>query len=133
VNAYRSTAEQLPRKDVYVRLGRSKVNPKGIGAFAVKRIPKNTRLFAGENEEIVWIDEAKLPKDPAVRELYSDFAVTRDGWLGCPPSFNRLTPAWFMSTSAKPNTRLDENYDFYALREIPAGDELSVDIPAFKR
>jgi hypothetical protein len=99
---------------------------------AIKPIPRNTRLFAEENEEIFWVDETCVPKDRAIQKLYKDFSFKRKGHLGCPPSFNRLTPAWFMSASSTPNTRFDENYDFYTLREISSGEELKVNSEAFE-
>jgi hypothetical protein len=42
-----------------------------------------------------------------------------------------MTPAWFMNNSKSPNTLCDENYDFHSLREIPAGEELTVDFDTF--
>jgi SET domain-containing protein len=42
-----------------------------------------------------------------------------------------LTPAWFLNESKKPNTRCDDNYDFYTLREIRPGEELTVDYETF--
>jgi hypothetical protein len=36
-----------------------------------------------------------------------------------------------MNESKKPNTRCDENYDFYALRAVDSGEELTVDYSTF--
>ena len=72
-----------------------------------------------------------VPKTGPFRKLYDEFAILGEGLYGCPTSFNRLTPAWFMKDSKKPNTRIDENYDFSALREISVGEELTVDYKAF--
>jgi len=111
----------------------SKLDKKGVGVFAIKRIPKGTRIFADENEELCWISKSSLPKRGPMRELYDAFAVIEANRYGCPTSFNRLTPAWFLNESKNPNTRSDENYDFHSLRDIVAGEELTVDYSTFSR
>jgi SET domain-containing protein len=109
------------------------LDKKGVGVFAIRKIPKGTRIFADENEELCWIPKSSLPKGGALRELYDAFAVIEADRYGCPTSFNRLTPAWFLNESKKPNTRCDENYEFYALRDVVAGEELTVDYSTFSR
>ena len=59
--------------------------------------------------------------------MYDDFSIVDGKFYGCPTSFNRLTPAWFMNESKRPNARIDDNYDFYAVRRIAAGQEITVD------
>jgi hypothetical protein len=127
ITRYRTNSPESPHRGVYVRLGSSGKGAGGVGLFAVRRIPKGARIFAGENEEICWRPEKSLPKTGAMRRLYDDFSVVVDGYYGTPPSFNRLTPAWFMSDSKKPNVEINEDYDFYALRDISIGEELSAD------
>jgi hypothetical protein len=127
VTSYREIKKIAPHRGVYVRLGPSKSNKNGIGVFAIKSIPKGTRIFAGENEEICWLDENSIPRTPKIRKLYEDFTIKRANRVGCPVSFNRLTPAWFISVSESPNAKLDENYDVYSLRNIHLGEELTFD------
>ena len=103
----------------------------GIGVFAIRHVPKNTKVFAGENDEILWRDTGSLRKKRELRRLYDDFAIIKGKVYGCPTSFNRLTPAWYMNESKKPNVRCDETYDFYSLRDLDAGEELTVDYATF--
>jgi hypothetical protein len=131
VTSYANTRRESAHSGVYVRLKPSKLHASGVGVFAIKTIPRNTKVFAGENEEILWVPKSSLPKGGPIRRMYDDFAIVRDGWYGCPPSFNRLTPAWYMNDSKTPITRCDENYDFYTLREIRVGEELTVDYASF--
>jgi hypothetical protein len=128
---YRDLAADSPHRGVYVRIRPSKLDRKGVGVFAIRNIPRGTRLFADENEELCWIPEKSLPKKGPLRKLYDDFAIIDDHRYGCPTSFNRLTPAWFMNESKKPNARCDENYDFYTVRDIAAGEELTIDYSTF--
>ena len=103
--------------------------------FAIRKIRKNTNLFLGDNEEMVWKEEGELPRRPkSIRELYEDFAVRRTDphdkkkRYGCPTSFNRLTVAWYVNKSKTPNMRCNSRYyNFTALRDIEPGEELSAD------
>jgi hypothetical protein len=128
---YRDVKSDSPHRGVYVRIKPSSKHIGGVGIVAIKSIPKNTKIFAGENEEMTWIAKRSLPKSGSLRKLYDDFAVIRDDRYGCPVSFNRLTPAWFMNSSKRPNTRCDENYDFYTTRQIRPGEELTIDYSSF--
>ena len=131
VTSYRNLKEDSPHRDVYVRLRPSRLHKSGVGVFAIRNIPQGKRIFADENEEVFWAEKGSIPKSGAIRKLYDDFAIIRDDHYGCPVSFNRLTPAWFMNESKTPNTRCDENYDFYAKRPISIGEELTVDYETF--
>lgn len=128
---YRIEKRTLPHRNVYARLKPSKLKKGAIGVFAISKIKVGTRIFAGENEEICWMHKSSIPKTGSIGALYREFAIVNDGYYGCPVSFNRLAPAWFMSHSKNPNVQCDENYDFIASREILAGEELTVDFLTF--
>jgi len=116
----------LPHEGVYVRLKPSKRH--GVGVFAIRRIPKGTYVFRDDNEQIVWVEKGKTEGLPeAVRELYEDFCIIKNGQYGCPRSFDALTPAWYLNHSDKPNMAADSETRFYALRNIRKGEELTVD------
>lgn len=129
--SYRNLKEKSPHVGVYVRLKPSKLHSSGVGVFAIKPIPKGKPIFVGENEEMIWIKRTSLPKHRPIRKLYDDFAIIDGDSYGCPTSFNRLTPAWFLNESKRPNARCDENYTFFAIRSIPAGEEITVDYSTF--
>ena len=88
-----------------------------------------------------WIDESTVKSAcqtyPAIRSLYRDFPVYKkgrdgkDGKFGCPKAFNRLTVSWYINEPKRgeqPNVYCEEEtYDFFALKNIKAGDELTVD------
>ncbi len=129
--SYRDLKEELPHSGVFVRLRPSKLHRSGVGVFAIKRIPKGKPIFAGENEEVLWVRNALIPKDGPVRKMYDDFSIIDGDFYGCPTSFNRLTPAWFLNESKRPNARCDDNYAFIAIRDIRAGEEITVDYATF--
>lgn len=122
--------QPLPHEGVVTRLGRSRVH--GVGVFAIRRIPKGTKLFPGDMDEMIWIEKRELGVlQKRIQQLYYDFAVLKDGRYGCPLSFNRLTPSWYLNSSKTPNVRCDENYDFVALRNIGPGEELTADYSTY--
>jgi hypothetical protein len=130
--------ETNPHDKVYTRLRPSKIQKGGIGVFAIRRIKKRTKLFCGDFEEMIWKEERDLPKRPrTIRKLYDDFAVIitddkdQKTRYGCPINFNRLTPSWYLNSSRKANVRCDQYYNFFALRDIEPGEELTVDYSTY--
>src|SRR5216684_6434319 len=87
---------------------------------------------------MLWINGSDVPRAPTdIRKLYDDFCVIKDKRYGCPKNFNRLTMSWYLNEPAKgdrANVRCDEStYDFFALRDIKAGEELTVDYSTFSQ
>jgi hypothetical protein len=130
---WRSDSHKPPHDKVYTRLRPSKIH--GVGVFAIKRIKKGTPIFPGENEEMLWVEKAKNGPSSEIQKLYDDFAIIKGQRLGCPQNFNRLTMAWYLNEPKKgenPNVRCeDDTYDFFALRDINVGEELTVDYSTF--
>lgn len=138
LNSWTEEPEGQPHEGVYTRLAPSRIHRGGVGVFAIRHIAKGKHLFQGDVEDMVWIERKDLPRGPkAIHKLYDDFAVIitdkvdKKTRYGCPLSFNRLTPSWFLNHSPKPNVRCDANYRFVALKDITPGDELTVDYSTY--
>src|ERR1043165_8232063 len=128
---WQSDHHKYPHTGVFGRLRPSKVHRGGIGVFAIRKIKKGTALFENDNQELVWFREGSLPKAPTeIRKLYDDFAIIKDHHYACPPSFNRLTIAWYLNEpkrGGRPNVRANPvTNEFFALRNIKPGEELTV-------
>ncbi len=127
----------LPHDGVLTRLGRSTIH--GVGVFAITAIAQGTQLFAHDNAEICWIDASAVDEaglEPKQRALYRDFAIRRDGLLGCPKSFDLLTPGWYVNQPREgdaPNLRATEDFRFIAARGSNADEELTISYTAFSR
>jgi SET domain-containing protein len=123
-------SEKLPHHGVYARLGPSPIH--GVGVFAIKDIPNGTYIFPEDDDELIWIHKHVLTTlDPEEKRLYDDFCIIRGDLYGCPRSFNRLTPTWYFNECPTPNVGSDENYRFFALRDIKSGEELTVDYSTY--
>ncbi len=57
--------------------------------------------------------------------------MKEDGHYGCPKNFNQLTPSWYLNHSDHPNVAFDSNDEFFALRDIRANEELTVDYSTY--
>lgn len=87
-------------------------------------------MFGGDDAELVPVknlDLGKLPRE--IRRLYEDFAIIdKKRTYLCPENFNILTVSWYLNESENPNVGYDKaKCDFYALRDIRSGEELTVD------
>ena len=123
-------ARHFPHHEVLTRLRPSKIH--GVGVFAIKDIRKGTKLFNYDLDELRWIRKDGLGRLPTeIRKLYEDFAVLKDGRYGCPRNFNRLTMSWYLNDSKIPNVRCDSSYNFWTLRNIKAGKELTADYSSY--
>ncbi|MFZ0962424.1 MAG: SET domain-containing protein [Terriglobia bacterium] len=115
-----------PHYGVYTRLGCSAIH--GVGVFAISDIKKGTHVFYGDDEETVKVSAAAVTNVPHnVQKLYKDFCPTEGGEYVCPRNFNQLTVAWYLNHSENPNMACNEDYQFYALRDIKEGEELTSD------
>lgn len=127
----------LPHDGVLTRLGRSNIH--GVGVFAIAAIAQGTQLFAHDDAEICWIDASAVDGaglEPSQRALYRDFAIRRDGLLGCPKSFDLLTPGWYVNQPCEgdaPNLRATEDFRFIAARYIHVDEELTIGYTEFNR
>jgi len=117
------------KETTYCRLMPSKLG--GVGVFAIKRIPKGTwpfktckpfSYFRIPKEEI-----KALPK--AIGEYVMDmFACDDKYYFVSRQGMNNLDISYFVNHSKKPNLSVKyEPENFYTLRDIKPGEELTVD------
>lgn len=122
--------KKLPHFGVYTRLKASKTH--GVGVFAIRAIPKGTRMFLGEKIKLIRIKESQTKRlDSEYKKLYDDFCSLENGYLTCPENFNQMAPGWYLNHSKKPNVALDKKFNFFALRNIKKNEELLVDYTTY--
>jgi SET domain-containing protein len=120
----------LPHEDVWTRLKPSKIH--GVGVFAIRDIRKGTDVFPHDDQPVIWIDKKWIERlSTPLKRFYDDFCIVKGDKYGCPKHFDTLTNSWYLNHSDDPNVAADENYRFYALRDIKTGEELTADYRAY--
>src|SRR3989338_10440011 len=122
--------QKLPHHDVYARFAPSKIH--GVGIQAIRAIKKGTYIFRGEDLKVMWVEKKQIRRLPKpIRQLYEDFGIVKGDLCGCPVNFNQMNPSWYLNHSKNPNVGCGKNYQFYALRNIKKGEELTVDYATY--
>lgn len=96
----------------------------GVGVFAVHDIVKGTHLRLFGNLEA----KASMlrPKDQ-VPEFFHQYCMDRGDELECPIDFGAMHLGWYLNHSKQSNATHDHNFEWYAARDIKAGEEILVD------
>ena len=123
-----------PHEGVYTRIQVSTVPPsaqfkseetRGVGVFAIRRIPSGARVFGPDDGMTVKVSKAIVDSlELEVRRLYDDFCPLTDEVFTCPASFNEMTISWYLNDSEEPNVKTDDKLHFRATRDIEPGEEL---------
>jgi hypothetical protein len=122
--------KNMPHDQVYCRLRPSPLH--GVGVFAIRKIPAGLCPFADDEGEFIKVPKSALEgMEPELRRLYEDFCVFEGDTVWCPTSFNLITPSYFLNESKTPNMRCGDDDNFYALRDIEPGEELTVDYDTY--
>ena len=123
----------LPHTECFTRLQPSPIH--GVGVFAIRDIPEGTNIFSDDTSEMEWIDANNVAQtNGEIRRLYSDFCIRRKGKYGCPKGFNNLTVSWYLNEPIPghpPSVICRGDHDFFAARDIKAGEELTVDYATY--
>lgn len=123
--------------NVYCRIKPSAMH--GVGVFAIKLIPKGTNPFQTirpDDVPSVHIAKDKIFENPdiddEVKHMVRDFHTLRNGTVELPAmGMNELNISYFMNTSKRPNIGTKTGEEFFALRDIGKGEELTVDYAQF--
>jgi hypothetical protein len=117
---------------VLIEIGRSTLDPNGVGVFAVADIAEGMKVADGIRKEdyqdlIPW---ARLDGyDADVRRKIRDFCIgTPVGFI--PPEdldFNKLSVEWYLNHSCEGNCGFNDAGDFVAIMKIKKGEELAYD------
>lgn len=100
----------------------------GVGVFANHDIEAETylRLFGDEIKEKSNYSATIQRKKEDVPIFFHGFCVDRGNILLCPQDFGHMQIGWYLNHSKIPNA-YHKNYDYYAIRDIKAGEEITID------
>lgn len=125
--------EDLKRK-VFCRLGVSTIH--GVGVFAIRPIPKGINPME-ETRTTIFITRSasEILDNPdisdSVKKLVKDLCPQNGDKFDTPDhSLNACGIAWYLNHSETPNM-IENDGDFYTMREIQEGEELTVNYAAY--
>jgi uncharacterized protein len=121
---------QLPHRNLYTRI---KASSKGVGLFAIRGIPKNTKLFIGDigNTVKILVSDVDKIDDAEVRRMYIDFCPVIGNYFVAPSDFNQMTMSWYLNHSDEPNVTVVPELQFVTSRFVPLGEELTTNYTTY--
>ena len=98
----------------------------GVGVFAVHDIKEGTYLrFFGK--EKLYENRIRILKEKDVPKLFQDHCMSRGEKLVCPEDFGQMPVGWYLNHSSKKFNAIHRNFNWFASRDIKAGEEILVD------
>ena len=97
----------------------------GVGVFAAHDIVKGTFLRLFGNEDLVENRIRSLEKKD-VPEIFHDHCLIMGEKLSCPNDFGQMEIGWYLNHSKQGNA-FHVDYNWYAARDIKAGEEILID------
>lgn len=122
---------QAPKLNWIFRLKPSKIN--GVGVFACVKIKTGEvlPLFSGDDNTSIFISQQRYQNLPKIDQKYCDTlginVKTPESGYWVPPNPYHLEIGWYLNHSDKPNAYHDDEYRYYASRDISAGEEILID------
>jgi SET domain-containing protein len=109
----------------FVYVGPSAIH--GVGCFADRPIRKDETVRCWDGKDSRWVTLAKAHASPQAA-LFKRFGIRSRGGYWAPIDFLRISTGWYMNHSSEPNVGSDDgDVTYYALRDIAAGEELTMD------
>jgi len=109
----------------FVYLGASSIH--GLGCFADIDIKKDELVRVWDGKDSRFIPAARAHASPQV-QLIKRFGIRTARGYWVPLDFLRISTGWYMNHAADPNIGSDDgDVTYYALRDIEAGEELTMD------
>lgn len=107
----------------------------GVGVFATHGIKIGTKLdifpHERDSECSSFIPKSILQTNPLEIAFAKTYGVAgeKEGILGywIPLRYNHMEIGWYLNHSEDPNAIHDNNYDYFAKRDIMGGEEILID------
>lgn len=110
------------------RLKVSTIKDAGVGVFAVTQIRKGEKLDTlFDDDKIRWVSKEEYRSIEVSQELKENFSIKFEEGYSMPMDFNRICVGWYLNHSDSPNLHFNDEYDYFAARDINPGEELFID------
>ncbi len=98
----------------------------GVGVFTTHDISKGTHLALYGPEETMELRSIERNASD-VPKIFHEYCINRGDKLICPKDFSAMSIGWYLNHSKDSNATNDEDYKWYASRDIKAGEEITID------
>lgn len=99
----------------------------GVGVFTYKKISKGLIIPLFEEDDYRYIKRSQIKKTRLPLSFIEKYSIQYKDGYSSPKNFHRMSIGWYLNHSDTPNAFCDENYDFFALRDIKKNEEITVD------
>jgi SET domain-containing protein len=82
-----------------------------------------------DEEDHTFLHESEVIHTNVPSRVLGKYSIhfPEDKGYSTPKNFNRMSVGWFLNHSNEPNACNDENYNYFALKDIPKGKEILID------
>jgi SET domain-containing protein len=103
---------------------------KGIGVFTTHGIRKGTHLQLFPNGATRKFTHEQLEADPRLKKFCQFYGVDTARGSSTAPNFGCMSVGWYLNHSETPNATHDEDWEYFATRDIAANEEITIDYRA---
>ncbi|CAN5493871.1 hypothetical protein BH10BAC5_BH10BAC5_18140 [soil metagenome] len=98
----------------------------GVGVFALTKFKKGESLELFEKEDYRFIKSEDIKRDKINLTLIENYTIPDNDGYHAPKNFSCMSVGWFLNHSDDPNATFDENYDYFALKNILPNEEITI-------
>ena len=104
----------------------------GVGVFTTEPVLAGGHVRLWGDGDYRFLTFAQAEADPEFRAGGDTWCVTDADGYHCPADFHRMSIGWYMNHSDTPNVawRTKPDYEYFATRDIAAGEEILCDYAA---
>jgi uncharacterized protein len=99
----------------------------GVGVFCTHGIKKGSRLRLFPGPDLRLIPNEKQAGDPLLEVFCDRYGIEDRHGDRVAHDFGCMEIGWYLNHSETPTAHHDENYDYFASRDIQAGEEITID------
>jgi SET domain-containing protein len=99
----------------------------GVGVFITHPVKKGTKLDLFPDTCTRKVSYEDMGRDPRLEAFCLCYGVEFPNGVSVADNFSRMAVGWYVNHSLRPNAYHDEDWDYYASRDIAAGEEITID------
>ena len=99
----------------------------GVGVFCTHGIRKGSRLRLFPGPDLRFVPNEKQATNPLLEVFCDRYGIEDRHGCRTAHDFGCMEIGWYLNHSGTPTAHHDENYDYFASRDIQAGEEITID------